>query len=337
MSEPRRRCERPGHQLVARGGERTRVHRFGRRAAVRIRRGRRAVVVGDDRRGGAVLAGGRRLDRRGRLRPRHDQSTIRVDGPLRWSRTVNGAVTSSPLIADGRVYIGTRGGDLRAGRGTATSCGSSRPGRSGTRPPTAARWCWSGSDRRRVWAFDADTGRRRWAANVWGRVRSTPAVTRGRIYVGTDKGRHRPENRSSDLVVGRRLARARLRAMCAGGRRGSRRRERRAHHDPDGRQAPRVPRPGRPARVDGGDGRLRDVLPGVRPRDVRRRLVRSSALRIRCDPWRRALELGVVLPGRILQAWDLRGRPRSTATRSSSGCATGTSTRSVCPSEQGTG
>jgi eukaryotic-like serine/threonine-protein kinase len=46
-----------------------------------------------------------------------------------------------------------------------------------------------GSDRSRVWAFDADTGVRRWAAKVWGRVRSTPAVTRRRLYVGTDTGR----------------------------------------------------------------------------------------------------------------------------------------------------
>ena len=52
--------------------------------------------------------------------------------------------------------------------------------------------------------------------------------------------RARSANRSSDLVVGRRLARERLRAMCAGGRRRSHRRERRAHHDPDGRPAPRV-------------------------------------------------------------------------------------------------
>ncbi len=46
-----------------------------------------------------------------------------------------------------------------------------------------------GSDKEMVFAFDASSGRRRWATHVWGRVRSTPAVTGNRLFVGTDMGR----------------------------------------------------------------------------------------------------------------------------------------------------
>jgi outer membrane protein assembly factor BamB len=111
-------------------------------------------------------------------------------GHLRWSRSVNGAVTSPPLLAEGRVYIGTRGGTFFAL--------NERTGKVVWKQHTWSVWdaaayrrgvVYVGSDQQRVWAFDADTGRRRWVANVWGRVRSTPAVTRHRIYVGTDNGR----------------------------------------------------------------------------------------------------------------------------------------------------
>src|SRR4029077_2433270 len=33
------------------------------------------------------------------------------------------------------------------------------------------------------------TGAKRWMADVWGRVRSTPAATQDRVFVGTDNGR----------------------------------------------------------------------------------------------------------------------------------------------------
>jgi outer membrane protein assembly factor BamB len=120
----------------------------------------------------------------------HLQARSAADGSLLWARNLNGAITSSPLVAENRVYIGSRGGTfyaLREATGavvwkrTVWSVWDAAAYRGGV--------VYVGSDRSRVWAFDADTGVRRWVAKVWGRVRSTPAVTRRRLYVGTDTGR----------------------------------------------------------------------------------------------------------------------------------------------------
>jgi|1186.fasta_scaffold22923_2 eukaryotic-like serine/threonine-protein kinase len=123
-----------------------------------------------------------------------DHGTIQArsvsNGALRWSHTVAGAVTSSPLIANGRVYVGTRGGVFFAFNETS--------GKVIWKQQTWSVWdaaayrngvVYVGSDESRVWAFDADTGNRRWVTTVFGRVRSTPAVTDHRVYVGTDQGR----------------------------------------------------------------------------------------------------------------------------------------------------
>ena len=112
------------------------------------------------------------------------------NGALLWSRNLGGAVSSSPLVAEDRVYIGSRGGGffaLRAGTGhvvwkrTLWSVWDGAAYRAGT--------VYVGSDQARVWAFDADTGAKRWMTAVWGRVRSTPAVTDDRVFIGTDNGR----------------------------------------------------------------------------------------------------------------------------------------------------
>jgi glucose dehydrogenase len=112
------------------------------------------------------------------------------NGALLWSRNLGGAVSSSPLVAEGRVYIGSRGGGfyaLRAGTGhvvwkrTLWAVWDGAAYRAGT--------VYVGSDQARVWAFDADTGSKRWMSAVWGRVRSTPAVTDDRVFIGTDNGR----------------------------------------------------------------------------------------------------------------------------------------------------
>lgn len=123
-------------------------------------------------------------------------------GALLWSTNIGGAISSSPLVAEGRVYIGSRGGGfyaLAAGSGqvvwkkTLWSVWDGAAYRSGT--------VYVGSDQRRVWAFDADTGAKRWMVDVWGRVRSTPAVTEQRVFVGTDNGRVYALNRRTGHKV----------------------------------------------------------------------------------------------------------------------------------------
>jgi len=123
-------------------------------------------------------------------------------GSLLWSRSVGGVVSSSPLVAENRVYIGSRNGTFYAL--------SAATGRVVWKRTTWAVWdgaayrggtVYVGSDRSRVWAFDADTGVRRWTAGVWGRVRSTPAVTDDRVFVGTDNGRVYALNRRTGHKV----------------------------------------------------------------------------------------------------------------------------------------
>ena len=110
-------------------------------------------------------------------------------GRVRWSRGLGGRVTGSPLVADGRVFVGSRGGTFYAL--------DADTGRTRWRHTTWSVWdaaayadgtVFVGSDQEKVFAFSATTGRTKWVADVWGRVRSTPAVHGERLYVGTDRG-----------------------------------------------------------------------------------------------------------------------------------------------------
>ena len=120
----------------------------------------------------------------------HLQARSAGNGALRWSRKLGGVISAPPLVAENRVYVGSRGGTFYALKAST--------GKTVWKRSTWAVWdaaayrggvVYVGSDRSKLWAFDADSGVRRWVAKVWGRVRSTPAVTRRRVYVGTDQGR----------------------------------------------------------------------------------------------------------------------------------------------------
>ncbi|WP_311044666.1 serine/threonine-protein kinase [Streptomyces sp. ID38640] len=73
-----------------------------------------------------------------------------ADPRLRWRYTTGKAVTSTPAVVDGVVYIG--------------------------------------SDDKNVYALDAATGKRKWAFAADNRVRSSPAVADGGVYVGSADG-----------------------------------------------------------------------------------------------------------------------------------------------------
>jgi outer membrane protein assembly factor BamB len=124
------------------------------------------------------------------------------DGSLVWSRRFSKGVTSSPLIAEGRVYIGSRNGDFVAL--------NAKTGGIVWKQGTWAVWdgaaylndtVYVASDQSRVWAFDADTGAKRWVRDVRGRARGTPAVTDGKVFVGTDSGRLYALDRKSGRVL----------------------------------------------------------------------------------------------------------------------------------------
>jgi outer membrane protein assembly factor BamB len=110
-------------------------------------------------------------------------------GRVRWSRGLGGRVTGSPLVVGDRVFIGSRGGTFFAL--------DADTGRTKWRRTTWAVWdaaayadgtVFVGSDHGKVFAFAATTGRTKWVVDVWGRVRSTPAIHGERVYVGTDMG-----------------------------------------------------------------------------------------------------------------------------------------------------
>jgi len=87
---------------------------------------------------------------------RHDpaHSAIGQSGPenltLRWNFTTNGAVTSSPSIVEGRVYVG--------------------------------------SQDKNIYCLDARSGSLIWKFNTSDRIESSPAVVDGKVYVGPDDG-----------------------------------------------------------------------------------------------------------------------------------------------------
>ncbi len=112
------------------------------------------------------------------------------NGRLLWERDLKGRITAPPLVVDGRVFVGSRGGTFFALKADT--------GRTIWKHYTWSVWdaaayrdglVYVGSDKERVWAFNARTGRVRWETEVWGRVRSTPAVGPGRLFFGTDMGR----------------------------------------------------------------------------------------------------------------------------------------------------
>jgi outer membrane protein assembly factor BamB len=123
-------------------------------------------------------------------------------GELAWEKHLGGKVSAPPLVADDRVFVGSRGGMFFAFR--------ARSGKKIWSHRTWSVWdsasyrrgtVYVGSDRGRVYAFDAATGRLRWQTDVWGRVRSTPAVTKDLVYVGTDQGRLYALNRRTGRPV----------------------------------------------------------------------------------------------------------------------------------------
>jgi len=121
-----------------------------------------------------------------------DKSVYALDatsGQLLWKRDTQGAVVSTPAVAGDRLVVGNRAYDvlgLDAGTGEVawkryvwfSWIESSATVREGV--------AYVGSsDAAAVFAFDAASGRRLWAADVFGWAWGQPAVTTTRVYCGT--------------------------------------------------------------------------------------------------------------------------------------------------------
>jgi outer membrane protein assembly factor BamB len=115
------------------------------------------------------------------------------DGDRRWTRNTSGAggFYSSPAIAFGRVYEARNDGTVFAvtlgggpvWRFTAHDAMYSSPA-VGT-IPGAGRMLFVGSYDHRLYALDADSGKRRWSYDVGGQVPGSPAVIGTTVYTSS--------------------------------------------------------------------------------------------------------------------------------------------------------
>jgi hypothetical protein len=121
-------------------------------------------------------------------------------GAVQWTASVGAAVTQTPALANGNLYVPTADGDLVVL--AAGGCGSSTcsplwqaptGSRIGTQPAVAGGVVFAGSDNGQVTAFDAaGCGAAScpglWDEDLGGAITGGPAVSGGRLYVGTADG-----------------------------------------------------------------------------------------------------------------------------------------------------
>jgi outer membrane protein assembly factor BamB len=117
-------------------------------------------------------------------------------GKVRWRRRI-GPSESSPLVANGLVYVGDWRGTvyaLNAGTGGTRWSVSTRGAVKGG-VALSGRRLYVGSYDGHLYAFDAITGRRFWRASAQDRLGglgnfySTPAAAYGRVYIGNTDGK----------------------------------------------------------------------------------------------------------------------------------------------------
>lgn len=117
-------------------------------------------------------------------------------GDVRWRTPLAEFVTCPPTVSDGRVYVGASDGvvyELSAGDGAVertfeTEFDPDLPGapmrKINSSPAIAGDALVVGSNDYHAYAWDLDTGERRWRFRVGGRCYTAPAITDGVAYVG---------------------------------------------------------------------------------------------------------------------------------------------------------
>jgi outer membrane protein assembly factor BamB len=105
----------------------------------------------------------------------------------KWKRTLKGAVTSSPTVAEGRVYFGCRDGNLY--------CLDSESGEQiwkfgagagiGSSPAVANGSVFVGNYDGRLFSVDAASGNKKWEFKTAGKIVSSPCVVSGRVLFGS--------------------------------------------------------------------------------------------------------------------------------------------------------
>ncbi|MFW6437530.1 MAG: PQQ-binding-like beta-propeller repeat protein [Armatimonadota bacterium] len=118
-------------------------------------------------------------------------ATDRTTGMLLWEQTAGDDVLSSPAIADGTLYVGTRDNSLLA---INTQNGSIQwrfrtAGAIDTPPVIAYGTIYFGSDGNRLTALDLETQDVIWQFEARGDIKAPPLVYRDVVVVGTTDGR----------------------------------------------------------------------------------------------------------------------------------------------------
>ena len=120
-----------------------------------------------------------------------DWSSSPTGGPPVPFPPTGGAVTSSPAVAKGVVYVVSGYGTvvaLNAATG-APDWSYATGGPVGSSPAVANGVVYVGSNDGKVYALNAATGAPDWSYPTGGPVESSPAVANGVVYVGSDDGK----------------------------------------------------------------------------------------------------------------------------------------------------
>ena len=125
----------------------------------------------------------------------------KADGSAAWTASTGGPIRSSPLYANGLIYVGSEDGSLYAFTGscggapctplwktptfgpiTSSPANDPLPGQGGGR-------VFAGSADHHLYAFNAREGNVLWTGSTGGAIRSSPTVSNGVVYVGSDDGK----------------------------------------------------------------------------------------------------------------------------------------------------
>ncbi len=110
---------------------------------------------------------------------------------LDWSFTTGGIVSSSPVVANGVVYVGSEDHKVYA-RNASTGAqlwSFTAGGAVKSSPAVAGGVVYVGSDDSKVYALSTSTGESLWSFTTGAMVESSPAVAGGVVYVGSDDGK----------------------------------------------------------------------------------------------------------------------------------------------------
>ena len=116
-----------------------------------------------------------------------ERSNAEPEGILKWTFSTEAPIASSPAVANGTVYFGSRDGKLYA---IDAATGSKRwafqtDSWVESSPAVAGGMVFVGSNDGKLYALDAATGEKLWEFQTKNFVMSSPAVAGGRIYFGS--------------------------------------------------------------------------------------------------------------------------------------------------------